>query len=66
MSGNSHTTFAKRQKERARQQKQADKAQRRAQRKLENQGKINPEKPENVIITYDEEGSPEGLGFHDF
>ena len=66
MGGNSRTTFAKRQKERARQEKQADKAQRRAQRKLDNQDKITPEKPGNVIITYDEEGNPEGLGFHDF
>jgi len=66
MSGNSRTTFAKRQKERARQEKQADKAQRRAQRKLDDQGKITPQKPEDVVVTYDEEGNPEGLGFHDF
>ena len=66
MSGNSRPTFAKRQKERARQEKQADKAQRRAQRKLEDQSKVTPQKPENVVITYDDEGNPEGLGFHDF
>jgi len=66
MSGNPRTTFAKRQKERARQEKQADKAQRRARRKLEDQDKIIPQKPANVVITYDEEGNPEGLGFHDF
>ena len=33
MAGNSRTTFAKPQKERARQEKQAEKAQRRAERK---------------------------------
>lgn len=65
MGGNSRTTFAKRQKS-VRQEKQADKAQRRVQRKLENQDKITPGKPGNVVITYDEEGHPEGLGFHDF
>ena len=35
MAGNSGTTFAKRQKERARQERQAEKAQRRGQRKLQ-------------------------------
>ena len=62
----SRSTFGKRQKERARQEKQAEKAQRKAQRKLENQGTVMPDKPENPVITYDEEGNPEGLGFHDF
>ena len=62
----SRTTFGKRQKERARQEKRAEKAQRKAQRKLENQDKVIPEKPETPVITYDEEGKPEGLGFHDF
>ena len=66
MGGNSRTTFAKRQKERARKEKQADKAQRRAQRKVERQDKIAPEELGNVVITYDQEGNPEGLGFHDF
>ena len=52
MGGNSRTTFAKRQKERARQEKQADKAQRRAQRKLDNQGKVAPEKSGNVVLDF--------------
>lgn len=66
MAGNSGTTFAKRQKERARQEKQAEKAQRRAQRKLQQEDKTPAEKPKDVAITYDEEGRPEGLSFHDF
>jgi hypothetical protein len=67
MARNSHTTFAKRQKERARQEKQAEKAQRKAQRKLlQQEDKSTPEKPKDPVITYDEEGHPEGLSFHDF
>lgn len=68
MAGNSRTTSAKRHKERARQEKQAEKAQRRAQRKLQqkeqNDSAIAPSK--EVVVTYDEEGNPEGLNFHDF
>lgn len=69
MGGNSRTTFAKRQKERARQEKQAEKAQRRAQRKSQQkeQGEIPmPTPAKDLVVTYDEEGNPEGLGFHDF
>jgi len=68
MAGNSRTTFAKRQKERARQEKQAEKAQRRAQRKSSPQQEdgTTPEKPKDLVVTYDEEGKPEGFGFHDF
>jgi hypothetical protein len=68
MAGNSRTTFAKRQKERARQEKQAEKAQRKAQRKLEQKedGDISPLPAAEPTITYDEEGKPEGLDFHDF
>jgi hypothetical protein len=68
MSGNSRTTFAKRQKERARQEKQAEKAQRRAQRKLQQkeEGDSLPVAASDPVITYDEEGNPEGLNFHDF
>ena len=72
MGGNSRTTFAKRQKERARQEKQAEKAQRRAQRKQQ-QGEEGAASPDaapvpsaNPVITYDEEGNPQGLNFHDF
>lgn len=68
MAGNSRTTFAKRQKERARQEKQAEKAQRRAERKL--QQKEDPDtatsQPTGPIVTYDDEGNPEGLAFDDF
>lgn len=66
MAGNSGSTFGKRQKERARQERQAEKAQRKAQRKLEQEAKTNPDKPKDLAITYDEEGRPEGFGFHDF
>ena len=65
MAGNSRPTFSKRQKERARQEKQAEKKQRLAERK---QQKDDP-KPSgggNPVVTYDEEGNPQGLGFHDF
>ncbi len=66
MAGNSGTTFGKRQKERARQEKQAEKAQRKAQRKLQRQAMPAPGQPKDLAITYDEEGRPEGFGFHDF
>ena len=70
MGGNSRSTFGKRQKERARQEKQAEKAQRRAERKLqqkdpEDKG-TTPVAPKDPVVTYDEEGKPEGLSFHDF
>jgi hypothetical protein len=69
MAGNSGTTFAKRQKERARQERQAEKAQRRAQRKLQEkeEGDTIASRPSrSPIVTYDDEGNPEGLNFHDF
>jgi len=68
MAGSSRTTFAKRQKERQRQEKQAEKAQRRLQRKAQDQetDPNNPEKPKDLTVTYNEEGIPEGFGFHDF
>ena len=66
MAGNSRTTFAKRQKERARQEKQAEKAQRRVQRKQQQEETGAPEKPKDLVVTYDEEGQPQGFGFHDF
>lgn len=65
MAGNSRTTSAKRHKERARQEKQAEKALRRAQRKLEKESPT-ADKPKDLLVTYDEEGNPQGLGFHDF
>ena len=66
MGGNSRTTFAKRQKERARQEKQAEKAQRRAQRKLQQKEEGTPSPAADPVVTYDQEGNPEGLSFHDF
>jgi hypothetical protein len=69
MAGNSRTTFAKRQKERARQEKQAEKAARKTQRKLEQTKEgdpLAPQSPGDPVITYNEEGIPEGLNFDDF
>lgn len=61
----SRSTFGKRQRERARQEKQAEKAQKKAQRKLESQ--TPPErKDKDLVVTYDEEGKPQGFDFHDF
>jgi len=61
------TTFSKRQKERARQERQMEKAQKKAQRKTEQQQPTTAERGDgNPVITYDEEGQPEGLNFHDF
>ncbi len=63
----SRSTFGKRQKERARQEKQAEKAQRKAQRKLQQDDPTaTPEAPKDLTVKYDEDGVPEGFGFHDF
>jgi len=59
----SHSTFGKRQKERARQEKQAEKALKKAQRKLQAQA---PPERKDLVVTYDEEGQPQGFDFHDF
>jgi hypothetical protein len=67
MAGSSRTTAAKRNKERARQEKRQEKAQKKAQRKLEQeQSPQDQERTGNPTITYDEEGQPQGLNFHDF
>jgi hypothetical protein len=69
MAGNSRTTFAKRQKERARQEKQAEKAERKNRRKLEQtkDGDLTaPQSSGEPVITYNDEGVPEGLNFDDF
>ena len=63
MAGSS--TFNKRQKERARQERQAEKARKKAAKKLE-QGEARPAGPREAVVTYDDDGQPEGLGFHDF
>jgi len=68
MAGNSRTTFTKRQKERARLDKRAEKQQRKAERKqLGNAENATESQPAaDPVITYDEEGQPQGLNFHDF
>lgn len=63
---NSRPTASKRQKERARQEKRQEKAQKKAQRKLQQEQSVTGERPEKPTVTYDEEGKPEGLNFHDF
>ena len=63
------STFAKRQKERARQERAAEKAQRRMQKKTDSQNPTEEETPKssgNPVITYDEDGMPQALDFHDF
>jgi hypothetical protein len=59
------SSFTKRQKERARQERQAEKARKKAERKLQ-KDEPKPEGPRDPVVTYDEEGQPEGLGFDDF
>lgn len=66
MAGSSRTTAAKRHKERARQEKRQEKAQKKAQRKLEQEQAPQAERGGEPTITYDEEGQPQGLNFHDF
>ena len=63
MAGSS--SFMKRQKERARQERQAEKARKRAERKSQ-ESTPPPAGPRDPVVTYDEEGQPQGLGFHDF
>jgi hypothetical protein len=69
MAGNSGSTINKRQRERARQEKRQEKAQKKAQRKLQQEQSVageRPAKPGVTTVTYDAEGQPEGLNFHDF
>ena len=68
MAGSSRTTFTKRQKERARLDKRAEKEQRKAQRKqLGGAEEATETQPvADLVITYDEEGQPQGFDFHDF
>jgi len=64
MAGSSSLT--KRQKERARQERQAEKARKKAERKLQKGEPTPPTGPRHPVVTYDDDGQPEGLGFHDF
>ena len=69
MAGTSRTTFTKRQKERARQEKRAEKVQRKAERKqLGDSERSTTERQAgtNLLVTLDEEGQPQGFDFHDF
>jgi hypothetical protein len=66
MAGSSRTTAAKRAKERARQEKRQEKLQKRAQRKLEQEQNSTSERPQELTVTYNEEGQAEGFNFHDF
>ena len=59
-------TFLKRQKERARQEKQAAKMQRRIERKNVETPQPPAERSGGPVITHDEDGQPQGLDFHDF
>lgn len=67
MAGNSRPSFTKRLKERARREKQAEKAQKKSERKSQPEetaeARTNAGEP---VITYDEEGQPQALDFHDF
>jgi hypothetical protein len=65
MAGNSRTTFTKRSKERARQEKRADKLQKMEQRKQQKQAEP-AERSGEPVIQYDEDGQPIALAFHDF
>jgi hypothetical protein len=63
---NARPSFTKRLKERARQEKQAEKAQKKLQRKAEKEETPIAERPGQPVIEYDEEGQPKALDFHDF
>jgi hypothetical protein len=69
MAASSRTTFTKRQKERARQEKRAEKLQRKTERKQlsDAAGATQETQPAaDLVITHDEEGQPQGFDFHDF
>ena len=65
MAGSSRTTFTKLSKERARQEKRADKS-----RKMEERKQQKPAEPAvrggDPVIQYDEDGQPIALAFDDF
>jgi hypothetical protein len=69
MAGSSRTTFTKRQKERARQEKRVEKMQRKAQRKQPGDPEtttVAPQSVDDLVVTHDEDGQPLGFDFHDF
>jgi hypothetical protein len=68
MGASSRTTFAKRQKERSRQEKRTEKLQRKAERKQlsDNQAATETQPLADLVVTHDEDGQPQGFDFHDF
>ena len=65
----SRTTFTKRQKERARQEKRLEKLQRKTERKkLGDTDAGTPEEKSigELVETHGEDGQPRGFDFHDF
>jgi hypothetical protein len=66
MAGNSRTTFTKRSKERARQEKRADKTQKMEQRKEQKLAEPAKRSGDEVVIQFDEDGQPIALDFEDF
>lgn len=62
----SRTTFTKRAKERARQERQAEKAQKKSLRKEEKQTRDPELSTGQPVIALDEDGQPLPLDFHDF
>lgn len=68
MAGNSRTTFTKRQKERARLDRRIEKEQRKAERQQlgDSENASNTQPAADLVVTYDEEGQPQGFDFHDF
>lgn len=69
VAGSSRTTFAKRQKERARQDKRTEKAQRKAERKQLGETDaptVETQPVADLVVTHDEDGQPQGFDFHDF
>ena len=66
MAGSSRTTFTKRAKERARQERQAEKAQKKSLRKEEKQAPRPELSTGQPVIALDEDGQPLPLDFHDF
>jgi hypothetical protein len=63
---NSRPSFQKRQKEMARQQRAADKLQKRLQKKQGPEGETGEQTAETGVNPDDEFGQPAGLDFHDF
>ena len=66
MAGSSRTTFTKRAKERARQERRTEKLQKKSLRKEEKPA-VRPElSTGQPVIALDEDGQPLPLDFHDF